>query len=170
MLALGCLAFKEESGYRSFFSRMLQPFVHYVPFWVERPQVRFVSRCLTDARQWESTTVAAEGLRWFSPVVVCISSEQTSPPMIAAACFFVPVSSLETVKKQELLDALAWAEANDEAAKKIAREGQKFVERWAPPGRRDLCQRGRLLTRLLLAVSVHCHTSPAALSLFRSVR
>ena len=37
-LAVGSLVFKEESGYRSFFHRLLRPFVHYVPFWRERPQ------------------------------------------------------------------------------------------------------------------------------------
>lgn len=39
-LALGNLVFLEESGYRSFFMRLLKPFVHYVPFWRERPQAR----------------------------------------------------------------------------------------------------------------------------------
>jgi hypothetical protein len=40
VMALGSLVLKEESGYRSFFHRLLQPFVHYVPFWRHRPQAR----------------------------------------------------------------------------------------------------------------------------------
>ena len=37
-LALGSLVLKEESGLLSFFSSLLLPFVHYVPFWRQRPQ------------------------------------------------------------------------------------------------------------------------------------
>lgn len=66
-MAAGLLVFKEESGYRSFYHRMLRPWVHYVPFWRERPQ--------------------------------------------------------------ELLDTLAWAEAQDAAAERIARAGQRLVGR-----------------------------------------
>ena len=38
MLPLGSLIFKEESGYRGFFHRLLVPFEHYVPYWRHRPQ------------------------------------------------------------------------------------------------------------------------------------
>jgi hypothetical protein len=60
---------REESSYRTFYGRLLQPFVHYVPFWVNRPQ--------------------------------------------------------------ELLDAVAWAEANDQEAQRIAKHGQQLAMRWA---------------------------------------
>ena len=65
VLAVGSLVFLEQSGYRSFFHRLLRPFQHYVPFWTHRPQ--------------------------------------------------------------ELLDALAWARANDEAAERIGHEAQAFA-------------------------------------------
>ena len=65
VLAVGSLVFLEQSGYRSFFHRLLKPFQHYIPFWQHRPQ--------------------------------------------------------------ELLDALAWARANDAAAQGIAQEAQAFA-------------------------------------------
>jgi hypothetical protein len=33
LLALGSLVIKEESGYQAFYHHLLQPGVHYVPFW-----------------------------------------------------------------------------------------------------------------------------------------
>ena len=65
VLGLGSLVFVEQSGYRSFYHRLMQPFKHYIPFWTHRPQ--------------------------------------------------------------ELLDALAWARANDDAARAIAAEGRAFA-------------------------------------------
>ena len=46
MLPLGSLIMKEQSGYRSFFHRLLVPFEHYVPYWRHRPQE------LLDALAW----------------------------------------------------------------------------------------------------------------------
>ena len=48
-MRLGSLVFKEASGYRAFYHRLLKPFQHYVPFWEQRPQE------LLDALGWAET-------------------------------------------------------------------------------------------------------------------
>lgn len=38
LLTLGSVVFKEQSGYRAFYHGLLQPHVHYVPFWKQVPE------------------------------------------------------------------------------------------------------------------------------------
>ncbi|KXZ53151.1 hypothetical protein GPECTOR_7g1043 [Gonium pectorale] len=38
LLTLGSVVLREVSGYQAFFDKLLQKFVHYVPFWAHRPR------------------------------------------------------------------------------------------------------------------------------------
>ena len=60
-LAMGCLAIKEESGYRSFWHRLLRPYVHYVPFWKQRPQELTAALAWAQAHDGAAGRIAAAG-------------------------------------------------------------------------------------------------------------
>ena len=60
-LPLGSLVFKEVSGYRSFYHRLLRPFVHYVPFWKFRPQELATALGWVDAHPEEAERIASTG-------------------------------------------------------------------------------------------------------------
>jgi hypothetical protein len=63
-LPLGSLVFKEMSGYRSFFHRLLRPFVHYVPFWKFRPQELATALGWVDAHPEAAERIASAGARF----------------------------------------------------------------------------------------------------------
>ena len=70
-LALGSLVIKEESGLRPFYAALMQPFVHYVPFWRHRPQELLWALAWARANDEEAQRIAAAGRslarRAFSP-------------------------------------------------------------------------------------------------------
>lgn len=115
-MAAGLLVFREESGYRAFYHRLLRPFVHYVPFWVQRPQARSVPAQAGCASPHAPRPALCAR---------CVSLHTT--PACCRRPLFTPRSP--TIP-QELLEALAWAEKNDAAAERIARAGQRLVGRF----------------------------------------
>ena len=60
-LPLGSLIFKEQSGYRSFFHRLLVPYEHYVPYWRHRPQELLDALAWAAAHEAEAASIAAAG-------------------------------------------------------------------------------------------------------------
>jgi len=60
-LALGSLVLKEESGFRSFYHRLLVPYQHYVPFWRQRPQELLGALAWARSHPAEAADVAAQG-------------------------------------------------------------------------------------------------------------
>ena len=61
LLSLGSLVLKEESGYRAFYHRLLQPFVHYVPFWRHRPQEALQAVDWAQAHDAQAAGIARAG-------------------------------------------------------------------------------------------------------------
>lgn len=148
-LAQGMLVFREESGYRSFYHRLLRPFVHYVPFWRARPQAR-AHRRLPQSAQWGCECALRTRC----------GSTDVATLQCSSSCSFAP---------QELLEALAWAEGNDAAAERIAREGQRLVGRFL--SRRGLqCFWFHLLTEYATLQRFTCVESPAISSSSVSTR
>ena len=60
-LPLGSLIFKESSGYRSFFHRLLTPYEHDVPYWRHRPQELLDALAWAAAHDAEAASIAAAG-------------------------------------------------------------------------------------------------------------
>lgn len=77
LLPLGSLVFKDESGYRTFYSHLLKPHVHYLPFWDgpdNQPQDILEQLDWAQVRDQEGSSICnmIQTLRW--PVVSCTYS------------------------------------------------------------------------------------------------
>ena len=55
------MVIKEESGLRSFYHALLLPFVHYIPFWVQRPQELLWSLAWGRAHGRDAARIGAAG-------------------------------------------------------------------------------------------------------------
>ncbi len=59
VLSMNVVTLKEDSGYFSFFHRLLVPYRHYVPFWRHRPQEIYAAMAWVDSHADQAEAIAA---------------------------------------------------------------------------------------------------------------